>query len=245
MSPGERRKKTPGARCRDRYGELLGISRKQGFDTEKIEASAVELCHREGNRYVLKEKAYKPTGAVLGCPLPDPRVTARLWRLALLIEGFIAALPGDGEKRFAFVPPGSYHITLVNRTHFEVNSAIEPMTAAENERVREKILQFREGPAALQLHGLILTRWGRLIVPGYPNGDRFFRLRDQLAGAAPGLRTNLPNTAHIKIGHLLTSPGKDRSQLLLEYVARCGDHIHEHLSFDDVYTPFGRVPLGK
>jgi hypothetical protein len=252
LTPGLPDENSLAVRVDDRSGRLEAmhheivhrVYRRAAASNYSLGLAPLERDNNTERAQMMIER-YKPTGAVLGCPLPDPRITTRLWRLALLIEMFIATLPKGREKTFAFVPPEAYHITLVNRTHFVVNTVIEPMTPAENEMVRGKIVQFGEGPVTLQLHGLLLTHWGRLIVSGYPNDDRLFRLREELASAAPGLRTNLPNTAHIKIGHVLAPLDKNGSQSLRQYAARCGNHIHEHLSFNDVYTPFCRIPLRR
>jgi hypothetical protein len=119
------------------------------------------------------------------------------------------------------------------------------MTAKEKSKAEQIVLHSGKGPVNLQLHGLIVTHWGRLIVPGYPDDGLLYRLREQLAGEVPQLRANLPNTAHIKLGHVLAPLNREESRGLWECVTRCGEHIHEHVSFDHLYSPLGRMPLQK
>lgn len=232
----------PDAVCRARYLFLARECRRQGLDPSEVERSARELSYAIDMMYYLKSAAYKPTGVALGCPLPDKRVAKRLWRLSRLADKCLTALCRGRRKRFAFVPPDWYHVTLVNRSHFEFTEIIS-MTEDEREDARKVIAQISGGLIVLHLNGLVLTAGGRLIVPGFPSDDRVYELRSRLVEAMPQLRINVPITAHIKLGHVLAPLNADELKILLSWVALCGEHVSARLIFYDVYTPAGRIAL--
>lgn len=235
-------KKDPDAVCRALYRTIARECRRYGLAQDQIQKS-LELIQQIGGRYYLKEIAYKPTGIALGCPLPDPRVTRKLWRITQLVEGYLKSLCPGNEKTFAFVPPDSYHITLVNRSHFEVTPTVAPMTEEEKERAQQILAQIGQGAIIVHLNGLILTRTGRLIVPGFPSDDRLYEIRSRLSESLPDLCVRVPGIVHVKLGHVLVSLDMQKTQSLLCWIMRCGELVSFRLSFDDVYTPIGRIPL--
>ncbi|MBU0967375.1 MAG: hypothetical protein KKA54_13460 [Proteobacteria bacterium] len=245
MKPGHSQCSNPDTICRARYEFLVRESRQCGLQTDQIERSAHELCFLRDKKYYLKGIAYKPTGVALGFPLPDSRMTARLWRIAKLVDQCITTIHPESDKTFAFVPPDSYHITLVNRSHFEVGEVITAMNVKEQEKARQAIARAGGGPVTLHLNGLILTFRGRLFVPGFAVDDRLYQLRANLSALVPELRVNVPITAHIKLGHLLTPLNNRESKVLQQRVRRYGKYINGSLSFDDVYTPVGRILLSE
>lgn len=229
--------------CRDRYRFLVAEIHQHGFDLAQLARSATEFSRTiDGERY-LKQSAFAPTGVALGCPLPDTLITERLWRLAKSVDNQVKDLIGHSGLTFAYVPPSHYHITLVNRTHFELSSAITGMGKKGKSAVKELLVQQKWEQIEIRLNGLILTHWGRLFVPGYPLDDSLFGLRAAIAAAVPELRANIPNTAHIKLGHVIAPLRREKTELLVKYVQTCGDQINVQLIFDEVYTPAGRIRL--
>jgi len=235
--------KDPDIICRTRYRTIARECRRHGLAQDQIKKSLYELSQQVGDRYYLKDTAYKPTGVALGCPLPDANVARQLWRIAQLFERYLKLLCPDDEKTFAFVPSDSYHITLANRSHFETTTAITPITEEEKEISRQAIARVGQGTIKVHLHGLILTRTGRLIIPGFPCDTRLYQIRASLVERISELRVNVPDVAHIKLGHVLAPLDMQKVESLLCWIMRCGGLVSFGLSFDDVYTPIGRISL--
>ncbi len=238
---------SPDALCRRRYRFLASECRRRGLDAREIEESRNRLSFREGSICYLREVAYKPTGIAAGCPLPDRRFTRRLWQFSRLAERYLCALSNTVAPAFAFVPPDFYHVTLNNRTHFDVTKASlmegsSHMLSDEERRSAQAIIDAT-GAGMLRLHfnGLILTPFGRLIVPGFPSDDRLYEIRARLKKDLPQLEVNVPRTAHIKLGHILVHLEGDRLKTFLNWVARCAQHIDARVAFGDLYTPTGRI----
>jgi hypothetical protein len=232
----------PDAVCRDRYILLARECRQRGLDSRKVKKSALELCRSTGTTCFLKDAAYRPTAIALGCPLPDKRVTRQLWRLTQLVNKLLIKTCPSSKHPFAFVPPDWYHVTLVNRSHFEFTD-ITLINDDEKVRIRSVIAELGRAPIVLHFNGLLLTANGRLFVPGFPCDDRLYRLRTLLVQALPQLGVNVPQTAHIKLGHVLVELGKEALKELLGCVTLCGERISARLIFSDAYTPIGRVKL--
>jgi hypothetical protein len=217
--------------------------RKKGLITDRRLHSARELCENRNGRTYLKVIAYRPTGIALGCPLPDKRFARRIWRISRLIEEFLAELAPNAEKTFAHVPPEYYHITLLNRTHFESDRLVTSLTAAEKSSVTRLLDSMRHGPVIIHLNQLILTNGGRLMIPGFPADDSIYEIRESIAAEVPALRNHLPAMAHIKLGHILCSLAEADQRRIWQFVSNCGWHISARLAFNDVYTPLGRIQV--
>ncbi len=185
---------------------------------------------------------------VVGREVPSgllPIVYGLLVLIMLTAIGHFALEYIDRRPTFAFVPPDWYHVTLLNRAHFDVTalSSITMMTENERRLAQDVIAKSDANPIMLHLNGLILTSTGRLIVPGFPSDDRMYELRSRLVEELPQLQINAPITAHIKLGHVLTKLNLAEFKKLLDYVALYEEHTSARLTFDDVYTPLGRIPI--
>jgi hypothetical protein len=191
---------------------------------------------------ILDESAFRPTGIALGCPLPDPRVIRRLRRAARLVERRLTAFAAPGEAVFAHVPPEWYHVTLVNRTHHD-DGEVVAMTREEAEEARQTVGRCCRAPVLLQLHGLILSRFGRLFVPGFPATDHLYDLRYRIAEEMPALAHHLPRIAHLKLGHVLVPLTGERLGEFLAWLRTCGELVNARLTFRDAFTPWGRIEL--
>jgi 2'-5' RNA ligase len=223
-------------RCRERYIRIARECRRRGLAIEEITRSRDDLNERRDGRIWLKPEAYYPTGVALGFPLPDRRFERRLERILSLLQ---RRLGGD----IALVPPGAYHVTLVNRGHFDVGPVVS-LTGIELDAAAGIVSSLALPPLDLHFHGLALTRTGRFIVPGYPCRSDVFRLRRALYEAVPSLRVNTPRTTHIKIGHLLRPLSGEELGRTREWMAAAGELISARIVFEDVFTPLGRIPLG-
>ena len=65
----------------------------------------------------------------------------------------------------------------------------------------------------------------------------------RLAEELPQLRVNVPPAVHIKLGHILAPVVGEDLKILLRNVAFCGESFDAHLTFNDFYTPVGRISL--
>ncbi|MEW6738254.1 MAG: hypothetical protein AB1489_43675, partial [Acidobacteriota bacterium] len=174
--------------CRARYLFLARECHRQGLNTDEIFRSANQLSYLINGNWYLKDVAYQPTGIALGCPVPDKRIKEKLWRLSKLIANYIGQASDRQQPTFAFVPPDYYHITVLNRSHFDCSSDYrESLFLSETEkRISEDVIaQVCRVPLVFHINGLIITSAGRLIVPGFPNDDRIYKLRANLVKALP------------------------------------------------------------
>ncbi len=236
---------SPTARCRAFYKSILRDTRRNGLRSHEIDRSAQELSERAEGMDYLRPLAFQPTGVALGCPLPNSEVTHRLWEAAMFVRQFLADLRPQAERVFAHVPPGSYHVTLVNRSYYRSGPRVFPITAQNKAAIDEAVRCADVGRVSLHLCGLILTSSGGLLVPGFPCDNRLHLLRMSLADRVPELRDNLPPGAHIKLGHLLCRLDPQETEQLSHQLKPWRKRITDYLLFHDVYTPLGRLAMGE
>ena len=235
------------ARCRACYVSLARETRRRGLDAQAARESAAALSRRIDGTWYLRERAFKPTGIALGCPLPAGTVADRLWRIVNVAARRIALLDPERRPAFSFVPREWYHTTIVNRSHYTIDSSMAEggsmvrMFDEERRQVREIVAECGLREIVVHLNGMLLTRGGRLIVPGFPADDRLYDLRRKLVRELPQLGVNTPVTCHVKVGHLIAPFGPSESEAVLRIIAHCGDHVSARLAFHDVFTPAGRV----
>jgi hypothetical protein len=233
--------------CRHSYVQLAQECRLFGFSYATIEKSRA-LAERIDGRNHLKVEAYKPTGIALGCPLGCQQLADRLWHLAEAVEERLTALcPGKGPS-FASVPPAWYHITLVNREHYDVTPTWSTeggggvITAEERDKAQSIVSQTGCGPIAVDLKGAILPRNGKLFVPGFPCDLRFYALRARLTEGLPRLAVNTPRTAHVKLGHVLVCLEKPAIEAFLDWLSSEGLAL-TRLTFREAYSAAGQISL--
>jgi hypothetical protein len=167
----------------------------------------------------------------------------RLWKITRLVENTFSRFIKEDQKVFAYVPEDWYHITLLNRTHFEESKEIESLTAAEQKEAAGIIHQQIKAPVVLNANGLLLTRSGALIVPAFPFDNQIYDLRSTIVKEIPTLGVHVPAGAHIKIGNILRNIDKDKLSQLLHAIFICGNHISDRLEFKDIYSPLGTIRL--
>jgi hypothetical protein len=230
-------------KCRLYFQNVEKSIRKKGINGTWVEKISNEHCHFINGRYHLKETAYKPTGIALGCPLPDIHFRNRLWRMAQLVENTMAKLIQQDERVFAYVPFEWYHITLLNRTHFQESKEINSLTAEEQELTAEVIHKTLTSSIVLNVNGLLLTRNGALIVPAFPCDDQIYDLRSSVVKEIPTMGVHIPPGAHIKIGNILRDIEPEQLSKLLQAIYISGNHISTRLEFSDIYSPRGRIRI--
>ena len=240
-------RKDPITVCSAEYRRLVSDCIRQGLITSAISDSLLRDSKPGGSVRYLKTRAFRPTGVALGCPLPSKRFQASLWRISNELNEHFQSVLRTKQPVLAMVPPECYHVTLVHADHFESHankSLPRRLTAREKQAIEALIAKFRDIPT-ISFSGLILTRSGRLIVPGYPIQNTVFLLRLVLADALPTLQTNLPKTAHIKLGHLLVDLDQCRFREFSCWLQVRGRQVNANLRFSDVYTPLGRIGFCK
>jgi hypothetical protein len=214
----------------------------QGLDAQSIERS-MELSHSiSGTRYLNKE-AFLPTGLALGCPLPDAKFTGRLTEFSFRAADYLSTISGSLSPSFAFVPPDSYHITVLNKSHFEVSSSIIPVTEEEVQKAEEIVFRLGVGPISIDARSAILTSSGKVLVRGYPTSGALDSLRRRIGESVSTLNAKTPEGATIKLGHLLVPLNEARLALFLDWLGRIGRDFDTRLVFTDLYTQVRRVPL--
>jgi len=229
--------------CQAEYRLQACQCRRRGLDADKIEESATAFCERCGDAYYVTADACRPTGVALGCPLPDPIFAERLSRVAKRFAGRLREIRPETDKLFAFVRRDVYHVTVTNRSHFDDSGVLQAMSLDEATRVSAALARAGYGCLSIDFHGLLLTRQGRLLAMGFPTDDRFFELRRLCCDVVPELRTNLPLTAHIKLGHVLAPLAGRELERTLCIAARCGEFVSARVTFRRSYTPVKRLDL--
>jgi hypothetical protein len=228
--------------CREEYARLARELTHQGLSRQSVEECRDRLVEERDGRWYVKPLAYRPTGVALGCPLPDHGVLNTFYRAACSVERWMQSVGDPSAPGFAHVPPDAYHITLLNRSHYDVNEVVS-MTPEEGQVVEASLRRLAAGPIRVLATGLQLTRTGRVFARCLPTNDKILELRSQLASLHPELRTNIPRVVHIKLGHLLKPLEREELARFCLWMNRLGNSTIAQMDFTDVYTPLGRIPL--
>jgi hypothetical protein len=228
--------------CREEYARLARELSHRGISEAAVEDCRARLAEQRDGRWFVKALAYQPTGVALGSPLPDHLAQNTFFRAACQVERWLQASGDPSAPAFAHVPPDWYHITVLNRSHYDVNEVV-PMTAVEGQAVAASLRALSPGTVTVLSSGLQLSRTGRVFVRCLPVDEKILELRDHLAGIHPELRTNIPRLVHIKIGHLMKSLTRDEQARFCLYLNRLGNCTLARLDFPDVFTPLRRVSL--
>jgi hypothetical protein len=131
---------------------------------------------------------------------------------------------------------------MVNRSHFDET---EPATLDPDDyrMVTTVIAGLRIKTIDVMSHVLSVTDHGRIILQCLPVDDGVQRLREGITAAIPRLRVHLPRTAHVKIAHLRKALVGDELAYLFTALQQISTYVVGKLTFTDVYTPLGRIPL--
>jgi hypothetical protein len=227
--------------CREEYARLARELAHQGLSRRWVEDCREHLVEERNGHWYVKPLAYRPTGVALGCPLPHG-VQNAFYRAACSAERWMQSRGDRSEPAFAHVPQEAYHITLLNRSHYDINEVIS-MTPEEGQAVAASLRRLAPGTIQVLVTGLQLTHTGRLFARCLPLDDKILELRNQLAEMHPELRTNIPRVVHIKLGHLLKPLEQDELARFCLFMNRLGNSILARMDFTDVYTPNGRLSL--
>jgi hypothetical protein len=236
--------RSPGIACRQIYKSMQKKVATHGLDKKALDRSAAVLsCRGDKETIYLKKIAYYPTGLALGCPLPQPEIEDMLWESVRTVhlEILNGTPPGKDRGGLAFVPKSSYHTTMVNRTHFMKPGPIHCLSPTEFKASERVLKSNRWLPIIVDYRGMILTPTGALLVPGYPRDDRLFQVRQNLAADVQGFKGTVPQTAHIKLGHLLNPLDGQILSDLLVFINRQGETLEFSLMFLEVFTPLGII----
>jgi len=230
------------ALCRKEYIRLAREVRQKGLSQDAIDACQTTLAENRDGQWFLKPTAFLPTGVALGCPLPQMQIQKLFYRATQLIEEWMCCQYEAGTPVFAYVPPQAYHITIVNRSHYEFN-AVVPLTSDEKMNIERTIAGLHLGQVSVVTSGVFLTHTGRLFVKCLVLDDAILALRTVLAQTYPQLRTNIPSMVHIKIGHLMKNIDHQELLEFNTWLERLGNHTITRIDFTDLFTPAGRIGL--
>lgn len=230
------------SQCRTEYINLARELDHNGLDLQAIKKTCSCLTDVKQTRSLLRGEAYQPTGLALGSPLPESSQAELLARLACLVEAQLKQYVRSEQPAFAYVPEDWYHITIVNRTHYEF-SAISYLDEDEKQAVEALISKMDLQEIRVAASGLILTASGRLLVKCLPKDNRILQLRAALFHTLPWLQTNMPKMVYIKLGHLMAPLATPQLQSFIAWLTGIERHAICDLVFTDVYTPQGRISL--
>jgi 2'-5' RNA ligase len=226
--------------CRTLYEQIEAATLESGLDAEQVLLSAGRYRERRAGRDFVTPNAYKPTGAALGSPLPEEGACRRLWLVAEELARFLHGARSNAGSFFAFVPAHSYHITVVNRGHFDTSEVVS-LDQSMRARLARVVQSY---PAiALDIDGVAITKQGRVLAKCIPRNDDLALLREHVVSQIPELAENTPRTAHIKLGHVLLPLTAEETSALVAFAKSFDDAIRGALLFSDLFTPAGRVPL--
>jgi hypothetical protein len=230
------------SQCRKEYIKMACELDHDGLDLQAIEKTRSCFIDKNLNRIFLREEAYKPTGLVLGSPLPKSSQVELFASLASMAEAQLNQCFGSEQQNFALVPKDWYHITIANRTHYEL-STISCLDEDEKHKVEDLISKLDLQEIRVIASGLILTASGRLSIKCLPIDDRILQLRSALEHALPWLQAKMPGIVHIKLGHLMKPMSTPQLQSFMAWLAIAEQHAICDLVFSDLYTPKGRISL--
>jgi hypothetical protein len=226
--------------CRNEYIRLAREVAKKGISRDAIETCRTTLVDYQEGKWFLKPTAFLPTGVAMGCPLPQLHLQKLFYRSAELIEKWIRGVDDPTLPVFAYVPPQSYHITIVNRSHYEFN-AVVPLTIDERDKVESVVSKLRIKQVTVATSGFFLTHTGRLFVKCLVLDDAILKLRTTISETYPQFRINIPRLIHIKIGHLMKGLNKQELLEFTVWLERLGHYSISRIDFTDLYTPAGRI----
>lgn len=235
------------ARCCEDY-----VARKQecddfGLDPDAIARNAANDMRVSQGRCWVKVRAYKPTGVALGCPLPSREFQQHLLESITVAGTRLKALCGM-TRTVAHVPERFFHVTVVNRDHFDHRddgSVVRCLSPREHRHIEAVIRGLGIRRIRIHFKGWQLTRSGRFMVLGFPRDEALFQLRAALINEVPQLRANPPATAHIKPAHMLAWLDRKQLRSFQDWMSSYSSFIDHALEFTEVYTPLGRIPLSK
>lgn len=225
--------------CRSSYRDIRSEFLMSGIDRHGV-AKSRALLYDDGTTIWVDKAAYYPTGVALGCPLPDSVFSQQLFAAASLFATKINSLISSDKSSFSLVPKESYHVTIVNFSHFDCAYHKKDIVTLDSLSFAQVRAYFRDvlfPVPRIHFQGLLLTRSGRLIVPGYATNFTAFMVRSELADLVPQFRTNLPKTLHIKLGHVLGTLPPFSEQRCQDVVDGLGGGISADISFKDIFTP--------
>lgn len=228
--------------CRKEYIRLAREVKQKGISQEAVDTCRETLADLQDRRWFLKPIAFSPTGIALGCPLPQKHIQKLFYRMAELVERWFQSAGEIDIPLFAYVPSHAYHITIVNRSHYEFNEVI-PLTMDEKDVFEKAISKLNIRKISVITNGLFLTHTGRVFVKCLVLDDAILKLRSFLTATYPQLQTNVPRLVHIKIGHLMKVPNEQELMAFNAWLERVGHYSISRLDFTDLYTPAGRIEL--
>ncbi|MBD3344045.1 MAG: hypothetical protein GF401_03175 [Chitinivibrionales bacterium] len=227
--------------CNDFYSTVSTQSSNTGLKKKEVDRSAGELAVFNKGHYYLHTTAYKPTGLALGFPLPDPDFKENLWNISMEIKRHLRMFSPQSTKLFAHVPPESYHVTIVNRKHFDNNDLVEPLSSSEKDRAENVIQKLQIGEVAVYFNGFIISNEGRVLVRGYVFDNRLFYLRKKLTEIGNIFKDRIPVGAHIKLGHVLIQLDKHELKTFNQRISYLSEQISALIKFNDCYTQQGQI----
>ena len=235
----------------EKMREMTVEFERDGIPSENARRSLVNDSRVMDGRFFLRVHAFKPTGVALGYPLPSRRLEATFSALCDNAEEILQRICGNCGPVLSRVPPEAYHITLVNRTHFDDGrSKVRPMTRAEKAQAERIVCEQECGSIAVRYRGLLATKSGRLMVPALLDDTRVFRLKDALRDGVLGGRRRQPVLAAkypvhtlTKLGHIVVPLEGVRLRRFLDWLREEGAKIDASARFTDAYTQLGRIPL--
>lgn len=231
--------------CREVYKAIRHECIERGLDPDAIRRNNANDMRVASGRCLVKVRAYKPTGVALGSPVPRSQYQHALLKLAEAAEKKITEITAS-KRALAYVPETYYHVTLVNRDHFDHRldgSAVTRLGLRELRRITGVIQDMCLESVTVKFKGWQLTRSGRLLVTGFPEDGSLFQLRSRLLEELPELGANPPSAAHLKIGHVLTCLNRPQLREFHAWMDSVSSSIDHTLVFEDVFTPLGRVRL--
>jgi len=113
---------------------------------------------------------------------------------------------GSQADSLVRVPWEKWHVALVSKSHYRHmrGEPLQYINAKDVRRAQEMVDGIGAGLLTLRFRGVLVTRSGAVMVPGYPASSRL--LRSKLARVLCDPRCPQGHTAHLKVAHILKSP---------------------------------------
>lgn len=228
-------------RAQERYAAFEQDLLENGVTVDL--AAQEQLNQPSTNARLLHPRFYLPTGVALGCPLPDQGLTRELSRIAELAAECCQAESAGTVEVFGFVPSEAYHVTVVSYSHYTTAGAeVIPFPVTLSCCMESVLSRADTGPITVDFVGPLITSRGGLIIRGLPRDEKLSSLRGRLVDEIPELAASVPDTAHIKLGHVLVSLDAGIATKILELLRQACPALPS-VTFKDAFTPHGRVAV--
>lgn len=179
------------------YDQIQKESDENGILPEKINFLKENFFSFKDGKWIADDALWKPTGIIIGYPLPKSLTNAFLLTRNKLISDLNLSFRNywlqDYEK---------LHITVVSYSHYsEQGKNLKLFPSKEISKAKNIVSCFQ--PIDINFNGTVITSDGSILIKGYVKDESLFELRERLKNEIDGITKKQQNLVHTKIGQIL------------------------------------------